>query len=124
MIPRNSQLQLVDPLSINDRGEIVGIGLASGCTLAMGDAACGHAFALVSCEEEHSEIDRCAATETTFTATQSTLALTNNQSPTNVVEGPTPRKIAAHLQAKFGRNRSFGLLASLKQNAISQICRE
>jgi probable HAF family extracellular repeat protein len=107
LIPRNSELQLVDPLSINDRGEIVGIGLPRGCTLAMGDATCGHAFALVPCDEEHSEIESCAATETTITATQSALAPTN-LSPKNVVEGPTPREIAAPLQAQFGRNRSFG----------------
>jgi probable HAF family extracellular repeat protein len=55
LIPRSSQLQLVDPLSINDRGEIMRIGLPRGCTLAMGDAACGHAFVLIPCDTDHIE---------------------------------------------------------------------
>jgi probable HAF family extracellular repeat protein len=103
LIPRDSQLQLVDPLSINDRGEIVGIGLPRGCTLATGDGACGHAFALVPCDEDHWEIASCGA----FAFTQSTLAPAN-QSPKNVVDGLTPREIAVHLQARIGQNRRFG----------------
>jgi probable HAF family extracellular repeat protein len=58
LIQHNSQLQLVDPLSINDRGEIAGIGLPPGCTL-LGDAVCGHAFVLIPCNKEEMDVDDC-----------------------------------------------------------------
>ena len=53
LIPRNSNMQLVDPLAINDHGEITGIGVPRGCQL-LDDASCGHAFVLVPCEHEES----------------------------------------------------------------------
>jgi probable HAF family extracellular repeat protein len=61
LIPRNSSLQLVDPLSINDRGEIAGIGVPGGCQL-LDDASCGHAFVLVPCEHSGFE-EGCEDTE-------------------------------------------------------------
>jgi hypothetical protein len=51
LIPGSSQMQLVDPVSINDRGEIAGIALPPGCTL-FEDATCGHAFVLIPCSED------------------------------------------------------------------------
>jgi probable HAF family extracellular repeat protein len=59
LISRNSRLQLVDPLSINDRGEIAGIGLPPGCMLTIGDAACGHAFLLIPCDQETTASEDC-----------------------------------------------------------------
>lgn len=108
LVPPNSNLQLVDTRSINDHGEIAGVGLPPGCTLPLGDTQCGHAFVLIPCDEDHSEIEICGATETSPAATQNTFAAAN-QSPKNVLAvGLTPREIAARLQARFGRNRSFG----------------
>jgi len=49
LIPRNSSLQLVNALDINDRGEIAGIGVPPGVPFQDADLR-GHAFLLISCE--------------------------------------------------------------------------
>ena len=52
-LPPNSDLQqLTDAYNINDRGEIVGLGVPPGC----GDefSSCGHAFVLIPCDEKSS----------------------------------------------------------------------
>ena len=49
-------MQLVDPLSINDRGEIAGIGVPAGCPI-LADAACGHAFVLIPCDDDHQNVE-------------------------------------------------------------------
>jgi probable HAF family extracellular repeat protein len=44
LIPPNSSLYLIETLAINDRGEIAGDGLPSGCNY---DGTCGHAYVLI-----------------------------------------------------------------------------
>jgi probable HAF family extracellular repeat protein len=82
-LPRVSSLQLSDGYNINDRGEIVGLGLPPGC----GDEfACGHVFVLIPCggdqndagDGDHNNNEGCEdATEATTAATQSSPALVN-----------------------------------------------
>jgi hypothetical protein len=43
-IVTNSSLQAINPMGINDRGEIVGKGVPSGCN---SEDQCGHAFVLI-----------------------------------------------------------------------------
>jgi probable HAF family extracellular repeat protein len=56
LIPPNSALYLTRANTINDRGEIGGIGNAPGCSF---DPGCGHAFLLIPCEEDHPGVDGC-----------------------------------------------------------------
>jgi probable HAF family extracellular repeat protein len=58
LIPANSNLQLVDTRSINDRGEIAGIGLPPDCALGM-DTVCGHAFVLIPCDNDVGDSEAC-----------------------------------------------------------------
>jgi probable HAF family extracellular repeat protein len=48
VIPPNSALHLTDAFAINDRGEIAGVGVPSGCSA---DRFCRHAFVLIPCGE-------------------------------------------------------------------------
>ncbi len=50
LIPPGSSLELTFAFAINDRGEIAGVGVPSGCS-AQDVSTCGHAYVLVPCGE-------------------------------------------------------------------------
>ncbi|HXM35288.1 MAG TPA: hypothetical protein VN920_08880, partial [Pyrinomonadaceae bacterium] len=56
VIPPNSALQLVFALSINDRGEIAGLGVPPGVPVRDADGL-GHAFLLIPVDEDENEED-------------------------------------------------------------------
>ena len=58
LIPSGASLALTFAFSINDRGEIIGVGVPSGCTPDNIDF-CGHAFVLMPCDEDHPGVDGC-----------------------------------------------------------------
>jgi probable HAF family extracellular repeat protein len=110
LIPRNSNLLLVDAVAINDRGEIAGIGLPPGCTLAIGDTQCGQAYVLIPCDHARSDDEECreANYEHATAAIQNSSAALN-QNPVKAIEvGLTPREIAARMRARFSGGRGFG----------------
>jgi probable HAF family extracellular repeat protein len=51
LIPTNSSLELVAAQNINDRGEIVGLGVPGHCFVDF----CGHVFLLIPCAENNAE---------------------------------------------------------------------
>jgi probable HAF family extracellular repeat protein len=50
LIPSGSGFQVTEGVDINDRGEITGNGLPSGCNDL---GSCGHAFLLIPCDDKH-----------------------------------------------------------------------
>jgi len=71
LIPPNSSLELVEAYNLNDRGEIVGRGLPTGCDDL---DSCGHVFLLIPCDNDAS----CdSKVDVVTTAAQQPIAVTN-----------------------------------------------
>ena len=70
-IPAGSPMKLVATNDINDRGEIAGEGLPSGCSDLN---SCVHAFLLIPCDDEYPGVEGCdySLVDETATATDST----------------------------------------------------
>jgi probable HAF family extracellular repeat protein len=58
LIPPNSNLFLDNTLAINDKGEIGGLAVPPNCANESDDI-CGHAYVLVSCDQDHSDEEGC-----------------------------------------------------------------
>lgn len=69
LIPANSSLTLVRARYINDRGEIVGIGVPPGVPNENVETQ-GHAFLLVPCDDNNDQDDAMAAVAPTVTQNQ------------------------------------------------------
>jgi probable HAF family extracellular repeat protein len=104
-LPPAADLQLTDAYNINDRGEIVGLGIPPGC----GDEfACGHVFVLLPCDHGQPYENGCESEhETSPAAIQNGRAPVDHRSANVMGFGLTPREIAARMQGRFGRNRAL-----------------
>ena len=78
LIPAGSSLQLTAPLAINDRGEIAGMGVPSGCS-PQDDGICGHAFLVIPCDQNHPGVEGCdySLMDAPAAVTQTTSAVLN-----------------------------------------------
>ena len=106
LIPPNSDLQLVETIAINDRGEIAGDGVPSGCG---GDATCGRAYVLIPCGGDHAEPAGCNAD------VSQNSAASINQGPTAVTPGsPAASEMMARVRARLSRR--FKVTASQQRH--------
>jgi probable HAF family extracellular repeat protein len=94
LIPPDSSLTLTNAISINDRGEITGMGVPPGCS-AQDAGLCGHAFLLIPTGKHDSEIRTAGSQGTPASVTQN---------PATAIQ-PAPNKRVAPFRAHPMRNR-------------------
>jgi probable HAF family extracellular repeat protein len=104
LISPKSGIQMVEPLAINDRGEIASDGLPAGCTDFI---SCSQAYVLTPCERDHSGETGCEEGVEDTTAIHNPSPLT--ASPINL-KGVrmTSKEIAAQIRSRLIRNRALG----------------
>ena len=105
LVAPDSGFLLVETNAINDRGEIAGNALPSGCTLA-NFSTCSQAYVLIPCDRIHSDQEGCEEDAEGTTAIQNNPALVTPNPTAPMGVGLTPREIATQIRARFGRNRS------------------
>jgi probable HAF family extracellular repeat protein len=93
-IPRNSSFQLTESFNINERGEIVGLGLPAGCNDL---GSCGHVFLLIPCANGQG----CEGKHGNSAETQFQAITTSTMTPTQRRE--MTKKFVAQLRARLAQ---------------------
>jgi probable HAF family extracellular repeat protein len=102
-LPAGADLkQLTDAFNINDRGEIAGFGTPAGCD---DEFACGRAFVLVPCDDDHSDQEGCQG-EPNAAFQSSSVGVSRNSVNIPGV-GLAAKEIANRMRLQFGRNLGF-----------------
>jgi hypothetical protein len=103
LVPRGSNLTLELAESINDRGEIAGIGSPPGCENPF---ACGHVFVLIPCDESHFNTKGCVdGDETTKTADENRAASAAQASTATTQSDLTPGETKDRIRAWLSSRR-------------------
>jgi hypothetical protein len=110
LVVSGSSLTLLISADINDLGEILGQGLPPGCG---NNSACGQAFLLIPCDENHPNVEGCdyslvhAATAVEVHPGQITKASAALASQVTLSPAETKARIRSMMTS---RNRRFGVL--------------
>jgi probable HAF family extracellular repeat protein len=88
--------QLTDAYNINDRGEIVGLGVPPGCD---DEFACGRIFVLIPCDDNHPSVDGCDYSLVDGNATATGSAMPTMQTATTAKPVLSPDAIRQLMQA-------------------------
>jgi len=92
LVAPNSGLHLEGAHAINDRGEIVGVGVPSGC--APQDVnVCGRAFVLIPCDDNHFDVEGCDYSMVESDSAQSNVSAPRSPEVTQQTTGSLPRTV-------------------------------
>lgn len=107
LIPPGSSLQLTFAFAINGRGEIIGVGVPSGC--APQDVnLCGHAFVLIPCNDDHSNVAGCDYSMVEAADTQNKVSAPRSAAATQQSTNSTERTVNPSRNRMMQRYRTPG----------------
>jgi probable HAF family extracellular repeat protein len=112
LVPPGSALHLEFPETINDRGEIAGIGFDS--------AGNQHAFLLIPCDVDHADTEGCEDARQDGTAPQTESVPNASPATAGTHTKLTPRGLAAEFRARFARRyRIQNVVAPVRPSGLA-----
>jgi probable HAF family extracellular repeat protein len=108
LIPSNSSLQLFYATDINNRGEIVGVGVPPGSPL--NPDLFGHLFVLIPCDDDHGDTEGCEGNNRAAAdaAQDSSAAVAQARTP-ETQSNLTPSELKDRVRAMLSKRNHVGL---------------